>query len=355
MNADYRRECIKKLPPKARGRIVLPELDREYTLSEIAVLTSGGPARALGLSHKGHLGIGADGIMRVTPGGVSAQVRMELLNADGSSAEMSGNGIRCLAQAVFLAGMASPPVLTVDTDAGLRTVRLESTLGPREHRMSVEMGQAKVVGQELEKSLTPGQTLVRIINDELIALMGEGVRPLNLRAQPPVVMLMCGLQGGGKTTTTGKLAKWLKETQKKAVYVASLDVYRPAAIEQLGILAGQVGAQVLESSNDDVLARAKAALKEAKAAGADVVILDTAGRLTIDEDLMAELVKVREQLVGARAVEIAIGFVMAFVAALVVVKPFLRFVARSGFVPFAWYRIAAGLALFGALAAGWLG
>jgi diaminopimelate epimerase len=95
-------------------------------------------------------GIGADGLMRVTPGGVGAQVTMELLNADGSSAEMSGNGIRCLAQAVFLAGMVSPPVLTVDTDAGLRTVRLESTLGPREHRMSVEMGQAKVVGQEPE-------------------------------------------------------------------------------------------------------------------------------------------------------------------------------------------------------------
>jgi diaminopimelate epimerase len=75
---------------------------------------------------------------------------MELLNADGSSAEMSGNGVRCLAQAVFLAGMAAPPVLTVATDAGLRTVRIESTLGPREHRMSVEMGQAKVVGEEPE-------------------------------------------------------------------------------------------------------------------------------------------------------------------------------------------------------------
>ena len=95
-------------------------------------------------------GIGADGFMRATPGGTSAQLTMELLNADGSSAEMSGNGIRCLAQAAFLAGMAPPPVLTISTDAGVRTVHLVSTTSQREHRMSVEMGQAKVVGQEPE-------------------------------------------------------------------------------------------------------------------------------------------------------------------------------------------------------------
>jgi diaminopimelate epimerase len=88
--------------------------------------------------------------MRATPGGGAAQIDMELLNADGSSAEMSGNGIRCLAQAVFLAKMAPPPALTVSTEAGLRTVHLDSTLGARVHRMSVEMGQAKVVGQEPE-------------------------------------------------------------------------------------------------------------------------------------------------------------------------------------------------------------
>ena len=95
-------------------------------------------------------GIGADGFMRATPGDGEAQVTMELLNADGSSAEMSGNGIRCLAQAVFLASLAAPPALTVRTDAGLRTVHLEATLDPRHHRMSVEMGQAKGVGQEPE-------------------------------------------------------------------------------------------------------------------------------------------------------------------------------------------------------------
>src|SRR5688572_26703995 len=95
-------------------------------------------------------GLGADGLLRVTAGTGDADVTMELLNADGSSAEMSGNGIRCLAQAVFLAGMAPPPLLTVSTDAGLRTVHQESTANPRQHRMSVDVGQAKVVGTEPE-------------------------------------------------------------------------------------------------------------------------------------------------------------------------------------------------------------
>ncbi|MFL6203983.1 MAG: diaminopimelate epimerase [Acidimicrobiales bacterium] len=107
------------------------------------------PEEAVALCDR-RTGIGADGFMRATPGGPGAQVTMELLNADGSSAEMSGNGVRCLAQAVFLAGLAPPPAVRVSTDAGLRTVHLVSVLGPRGHRMSVEMGQAKVVGQEPE-------------------------------------------------------------------------------------------------------------------------------------------------------------------------------------------------------------
>jgi diaminopimelate epimerase len=107
------------------------------------------PEEAVALCDR-RTGIGADGFLRATPGGSDAQVTMDLLNADGSSAEMSGNGIRCLAQAVFLAGMAPPPVLRVSTDAGLRTVHLVASHSPRESRMSVEMGHAKVVGQEPE-------------------------------------------------------------------------------------------------------------------------------------------------------------------------------------------------------------
>ena len=107
------------------------------------------PELAVALCHR-HLGIGADGLLRATRGTAVAQITMELINADGSTAEMSGNGIRCLAQAVFQAGLAEPPVLTVATDAGLRTVRVVSRSGPSTHRMSVEMGQAKVVGAEPE-------------------------------------------------------------------------------------------------------------------------------------------------------------------------------------------------------------
>ena len=110
----------------------------------------------------------------------------------------------------------------------------------RSSRRSSRRSRAKVVGQEIEKSLTPGQALVSLIHQELIALMGEGVRPLNLRAQPPVVILLAGLQGAGKTTSAGKLAKWLKENERKRVLLASTDVYRPAAILQLQRLAEQL-------------------------------------------------------------------------------------------------------------------
>ncbi len=109
----------------------------------------------------------------------------------------------------------------------------------------VDTIRAKVVGQEFDKSLTPGQMLVKLIHDELIALMGAGVRPLNLRAQPPVVILLAGLQGAGKTTSAGKLAKWLKENERKKVLLASTDVYRPAAILQLERLAAQLDRRVL--------------------------------------------------------------------------------------------------------------
>jgi diaminopimelate epimerase len=107
------------------------------------------PEEAAALCHR-RTGLGADGLLRGTSGTAGAQLTMELLNADGSTAEMSGNGIRCLAQAAFQAGLADPPMLTVATDAGRRTVRVVSTSGPRTHRMSVDMGQAKVVGPEPE-------------------------------------------------------------------------------------------------------------------------------------------------------------------------------------------------------------
>jgi signal recognition particle subunit SRP54 len=114
-----------------------------------------------------------------------------------------------------------------DTLRQVRMALLEADVALPVVKTFIEAVRAKVVGQELDKSLTPGQTLVRIINDELVALMGEGVRPLNLRAQPPVVILLAGLQGAGKTTSAAKLAKWLKENERKKVLLASTDVYRP--------------------------------------------------------------------------------------------------------------------------------
>ncbi len=146
------------------------------------------------------------------------------------------------------------------------------------------------LGMEVSKSLSPAQMLVKIINDKLVILMGESCAELNLHAEPPAVVLMAGLQGSGKTTSTAKLAKFLKERQKKTVLLASADVYRPAAIEQLRVLAKEVDALFFE--NGDLSAPieiAKAALQSGKRQFADVVIIDTAGRLHIDDGMMSEI------------------------------------------------------------------
>jgi signal recognition particle subunit SRP54 len=148
----------------------------------------------------------------------------------------------------------------------------------------------KALGQEVVGSLTPGQALVGIIHKELAATMGAGVADLNLAAQPPVVILMAGLQGAGKTTTTAKLAKWLIERRKKKVLTVSGDVYRPAAIEQLKTVTRQAGAEWFPSSPDqNPLDIARAALDYARKHYFDVLIVDTAGRLAIDEAMMREI------------------------------------------------------------------
>ncbi|MCW8950684.1 MAG: signal recognition particle protein, partial [Sedimenticola sp.] len=140
------------------------------------------------------------------------------------------------------------------------------------------------------RSLTPGQVLIKIVNDELIRVMGQANAQLNLAAQPPAVILMAGLQGSGKTTSVAKLARWLKESQKKSVMVVSCDIYRPAAIEQLKTLAAEVDAQFFPSTTlQKPLAIAKAALDQARRQFVDVLIVDTAGRLHVDEALMDEI------------------------------------------------------------------
>ena len=148
----------------------------------------------------------------------------------------------------------------------------------------------KAQGQEFVRSLTPGQAFVKIVHDELVRVMGERNEALDLRAQPPAVILLAGLQGAGKTTTAAKLARRLIERERKKVFVTSADIYRPAAILQLERLAGEVGATFLPSSSDEKAADIAArALDEARRKGADVLIVDTAGRLHVDADMMKEV------------------------------------------------------------------
>ena len=148
----------------------------------------------------------------------------------------------------------------------------------------------RAVGQEVLKSLTPGQALIKVVRDELTAVMGAQATDLNLNVPAPAVILMAGLQGAGKTTTVGKLAKHLKEKRKKKVMVVSADVYRPAAIEQLKTLAEQTGVLFFPSDTgqkpEDIV---RAAIADAKKSFADVLLVDTAGRLAIDEAMMAEI------------------------------------------------------------------
>ena len=154
----------------------------------------------------------------------------------------------------------------------------------------IERIKVRAVGQEVLQSLTPGQALIKVVRDEMTLVMGGQGAELSLAQQPPAVILMAGLQGAGKTTTVGKLAKHLKERRKKKVMVVSCDVYRPAAIAQLQTLAGQVGALFHPSeTGQKPVDIARAAIDAAKRNVVDVLIVDTAGRLAIDAEMMAEI------------------------------------------------------------------
>jgi signal recognition particle subunit SRP54 len=159
----------------------------------------------------------------------------------------------------------------------------------------VEQVRQRAIGQEVIGSLTPGQALIKVVRDELTRLMGEYNDELNLKAPAPIVVLMAGLQGSGKTTTVAKLAHWLKDRQKKSVMVASCDVYRPAAITQLETLAEQVEAHFFASdSSQKPVDIAAAALLQARKQFVDVLLLDTAGRLHIDDEMMDEIKALHE-------------------------------------------------------------
>jgi signal recognition particle subunit SRP54 len=177
-----------------------------------------------------------------------------------------------------------------DTMREVRMALLEADVALPVVRDFVEQVRAKALGEEVTRSLTPGQTLIKIVHDELVQLMGRANESLDLAAQPPAVVLMAGLQGSGKTTSVAKLARWLQERQKKSVMVVSSDVYRPAAIDQLETLAQEVGAAFFPSrAEQEPVAIARGALEAARKDFKDVLIVDTAGRLHVDQAMMEEI------------------------------------------------------------------
>src|SRR5919202_924515 len=184
-----------------------------------------------------------------------------------------------------------------DVNAALREVRralLEADVALEVVRSFTDKVRNRAVGAEVIRSVTPGQMVVKIVHDTLIETLGEEGQGVELNAPPPVAVLMVGLQGSGKTTTTAKISKRLKERQKRKVLMASLDVRRPAAQEQLKILGTQVGVDTLPIVAGQSPAQiTRRALEAARLGGYDVVMLDTAGRIHIDESLMAEVAEVK--------------------------------------------------------------
>ncbi|MGH7582073.1 MAG: signal recognition particle protein [Gemmatimonadales bacterium] len=220
--------------------------------------------------------------------------------------------------------MTGRGVLTDDAvREGLRDIRrilLDADVSFELTREFLERVQARAVGEDLLKAVRPGQQLVKIVYDELTALLGEKQAPLTFATVPPTVILLVGLQGSGKTTTAGKLARRLK-TEQKAPYLIAADVYRPAAIEQLQTLGRQVDVGVHgEPGSTDVVSIVRHGIDAALKARARTVLVDTAGRLQIDDEMMRELVRLKEAvrpheillvadgMTGQDAVRIARGF-----------------------------------------------
>jgi signal recognition particle subunit SRP54 len=184
-----------------------------------------------------------------------------------------------------------------DVAEAMREVRralLEADVALDVVRDFTERVRVKAIGQEVLKSVTPGQMVVKIVNDELVRTLGSDAAPIDLHAAPPVVILMAGLQGSGKTTSTAKIAWRLANRDKKKVLMASLDTRRPAAQEQLRVLGEQTEVATLPIvAGQQPIAIAKRALEAAKLGGYDVVLLDTAGRTTVDEELMVEVAEIK--------------------------------------------------------------
>lgn len=188
----------------------------------------------------------------------------------------------------------------------IRVALLEADVSLPVVKSFIEGVREKAIGQEVLKSITPAQMVVKIVHDHLVDVLGGEGADLNLAATPPVVIMMVGLQGSGKTTSAAKIAKILKDKKRKRVMLASTDVYRPAAREQLEMLGAQIDVATLPIIEaEKPIAIAERALKEAKLSGMDVLIIDTAGRLHIDEALMQELKEIKARLNPAEIMLVA--------------------------------------------------
>jgi signal recognition particle subunit SRP54 len=184
-----------------------------------------------------------------------------------------------------------------DTLREVRVALLEADVALPVIKQFIDDISVKAVGQDVMQSLRPGDVLIKIVHDELLAALGTSIEEINLQTQPPAVILMAGLQGCGKTTTVAKLANWLKLNKKKSVLVTSTDIYRPAAIEQLATLAQQIGVDHFPSNtSQNPVAIAQAAINQAKNKFIDVVIIDTAGRLHVDQDMMEEIKQIHRAI-----------------------------------------------------------
>ena len=185
-----------------------------------------------------------------------------------------------------------------DVEAALREIRialLEADVALPVVRDFIAGVKERAVGQEVLRGINPGQMVVKIVHDHLLEMLGADEAGLNLAGNPPVAVMMVGLQGSGKTTSTAKIARWLEAQAKKKVLMASLDVRRPAAQQQLAVLGQQTGVAVLDIvMGQRPVEIAKRAMEHARLHGFDVVMLDTAGRLHLDEELMAEAAAVRD-------------------------------------------------------------
>ncbi len=177
----------------------------------------------------------------------------------------------------------------------IRVALLEADVNLKVAKEFIEEVSKKALGQEILKSLNPTQQVIKIVNEELIALMGNSNAKLEVAPKPPTIVMMCGLQGAGKTTFCGKLANYLKKQGKKPLLVAC-DIYRPAAIKQLQVVGASIGAEVFTKGEQNPVRIAREAVEYAKSYGFDTVIIDTAGRLEIDDRLMTELENIKSEV-----------------------------------------------------------